>query len=55
MEDQSMAEHTLTGNCWDARVAYNERGLNDVCNEHDIPRGDCDICDDCEACHELDE
>ena len=44
-------KHNFKGNCWDKSVAYDKDGiLNDVCGEHDEPRGDCSECPDCAEC-----
>lgn len=52
-----MSEHNLKGNCWDDRVSRFQDGqlkgeLNDVCGDHDEPRGDCSVCPDCSACED---
>lgn len=50
-----MSNHNLKGNCWAFSVAYPEEldgELNDICDEHDEPRGSCRACPGCPACVE---
>ncbi len=49
------ADHNRKGNCWSVTVvaACTMCGTNnvcDVCHAHDMPRGECDECPQCEAC-----
>lgn len=46
-------KHNLKGNCWDNKVAYPKKlngDLNDICDKHESPRGDCDECPRCDLC-----
>jgi hypothetical protein len=47
-------EHNLKGNCWDNDVVYDtpDGEMNDICDEHDEPRGDCSECPTCKACED---
>lgn len=48
-----MSAHNYKGNCWHKKVAYRRGELNDVCNWHDEPRGDCSSCAKCPKCLEM--
>lgn len=43
-------KHNLNGNCWDNEIVYADNEMNDICDEHDEPRGDCSECPDCPKC-----
>lgn len=43
-------EHNLQGNCWNKEVVYADSDMNDICDDHDEPRGDCSLCPDCPMC-----
>lgn len=45
-----MGKHNLLGNCWDNEVVYADGYMNDICTEHDEPRGECSECPDCPQC-----
>lgn len=48
-------KHNLQGNCWDNSVAYPDKldgEMNDICDKHDEPRGECSVCPECPACKE---
>ena len=46
----SALEHTRTGNCFDE---VTDSVLDDVCIEHEEPRGSCDVCPPCLKCNAL--
>lgn len=47
-----MSKHNLLGNCWDKEIVYDtpDGEMNDICDKHDMPRGDCSECPDCPQC-----
>jgi hypothetical protein len=47
-----MDKHNLKGNCVSAE-AYSK--FEDVCPEHDEPRGECSACPECPACEKESE
>lgn len=42
-------KHDLLGNCVDD-AAYSR--FEDICPDHDEPRGDCSVCGPCGACED---
>lgn len=44
-------KHDLLGNCVDD-AAYSR--FDDICPDHDEPRGDCSVCGPCDACEAFD-
>lgn len=45
-----MSKHNLLGNCWDKEIVYADDEMNDICDDHDQPRGECSECPDCPQC-----
>lgn len=51
----SAPRHNRLGNCWSSQhvCKCSECGAGemcDVCHEHDEPRGECPVCDECPRC-----
>lgn len=52
MTEEKEVLHNLKGNCWDNKAVYADENseMNDVCDKHDEPRGDCSECPRCHLC-----